>query len=70
MAEDTGPEFEVRTGIPPGSPLSPVLYLSYNADLLEISIGESLVSGYIDDVSIIMIGRNTSYNNTILTTNY
>lgn len=29
-------EFAVQTGIPQGSPISPILYLFYNADLLEI----------------------------------
>jgi hypothetical protein len=54
LDEGIGPEFEVRTDIPQGSPLSPILYLFYNADLLEIRIGNALVTGYIDDVAIMM----------------
>jgi len=59
LAEGTGPRFEIHTGIPQGSPLSPILYLFYNADLLEIGDPESLITGYIDDTSILVEGKNT-----------
>ena len=41
----------------------PILYLFYNVDLLDIAIDEDglrhgLVIGYIDDISIIVNGRN------------
>jgi ribonuclease HI len=41
--------------------------LFYNADLLEIGIGDALVTGYIDDVAIIIEGGSTALNNSVLT---
>ena len=34
-------QFNIHTGIPQGSPLSSILYLFYNADLLDIENGEN-----------------------------
>jgi ribonuclease HI len=41
--------------------MSPILYLFYNADLLEISPNEpdKLVTGYIDDTNLIVTGKDT-----------
>ena len=59
LGEGTGLEIYTRTGIPQGSPLSPILYLFYDADLLEIGGDRDLVTGYIDDASILVEGDST-----------
>jgi hypothetical protein len=55
----------VNAGIPQGSPLSPILYLFYNADLLEdcesISLRTSPI-GFVDDVNILTYGLTTQGN--------
>lgn len=59
LGEGLGPKIQIHTGIPQGSPLSPILYLFYNADLLEVGDPDTLVTGYIDDTSILVEGNNT-----------
>jgi len=52
----TLPESRIDAGIPQGSPISPVLYLFYNADLLAISDDIRLrtsSTGFLDDVNIL-----------------
>lgn len=56
LFEGMSEEFDVLTGIPQGSPLSPILYLFYNADLLEMARGTELITGYIDDTSFLVEG--------------
>ena len=56
IAEGTSAGFGVDTGIPQGSPLSPILYLFYNADLLEVAGLSVLTTGYIDDTSVVVVG--------------
>ena len=57
--------FAVRTGIPQGSPLSSILYLFYNAELLEICDrpGKNTSAiGFVDDANILAYGKSTEEN--------
>lgn len=57
--------FEVRTGIPEGSPISPILYLFYNADLLDICEKPGTRAsglGFVDDVNILAYSTSTKEN--------
>jgi ribonuclease HI len=67
LAEGNSARYPIDTGIPQGSPLSPILYLFYNADLVEIEDSE-LTVGYIDDVALIATGKTTEETNRKLTT--
>jgi ribonuclease HI len=53
--------YQINTGIPQGSPLSPILYLFYNADLIDEcnKTPEAMSTGYIDDVGILAWGKTT-----------
>ncbi|BCR99660.1 uncharacterized protein AKAW2_50002A [Aspergillus luchuensis] len=51
MGDIESEAYTVVVGIPQGSPLSPALYLFYNADLLEVAANRHIqTSGWIDDV--------------------
>lgn len=55
---------DTPNGIPQGSPLSPILYLFYNAPILEVDLeGDGLTVGYIDDTGILIHGNSTEENN-------
>ena len=65
LGTDTSAPVGTSTGVPQGSPPSPILYLFYNADLLEIGSRPDLnmcTSGYIDDVAILVSSRTTEEN--------
>jgi ribonuclease HI len=53
--------YTINTGIPQGSPLSPLLYILYNADLIDQCNEQTDVmsTGYIDDVAILAWGKTT-----------
>lgn len=55
----------MHTGTPQGSPLSPILYLFYNADLLKITnrAGMCVSSiGFVDDINLLAYGRSREEN--------
>lgn len=53
-------EYYIETGVPQGSPLSPILYIFYNSDLIECcNTGETQATGYIDDGAIFACGNTT-----------
>lgn len=65
LHQTTSERFLVRTGIPQGSPISPILYLFYNADLLDICNRQGTkVSGigFVDDVNLLAFSTSTEEN--------
>jgi hypothetical protein len=67
MPEGTSNRIQTPTGIPQGSPLSPILYLLYNADLIEdCSSRDVTTNGWVDDTSFMAIGRSEAQNITKL----
>lgn len=63
LREYTAPRTPIQTGIPQGSPISPVLYLFYNADLIEAcKTDDTEAVGYIDDASILAVGPTAPHN--------
>jgi ribonuclease HI len=63
LQEFTAPSAPIKTGIPQGSPVSPILYLFYNADLIEAcKTQDTEAVGYIDDVSTLAVGPTAQRN--------
>jgi hypothetical protein len=54
-------QIKVRTGTVQGSPLSPILYTSYNADSIDQCnrADDTVATGFIDDVAILAWGDTT-----------
>lgn len=68
--EFTSAELPITCGIPQGSPLSPILFLFYNADLLNdcSSAAPGLsVNSFIDDTTLCAISPSTEENCRLLT---
>jgi len=54
LPEGESPTCDIATGIPRGSPISPILYMFYNADIANICRSKGhFTSTFIDDVSIL-----------------
>ena len=63
LQEYTTPATHIKTGVPQGSRISPLLYLFYNADLIEAcKTEETEAVGYIDDVSVLVTGPSAQRN--------
>lgn len=63
LQEYTAPSTPIETGIPQGSRLSPILYLFYNADLIEAcKTEETEAVRYINDVSTFVVGPSAQRN--------
>ena len=59
-------EIPIYTGIPQGSPLSPILYIFYNSGLLDIPGPQKLGLGFIDDIAYGVKGATANMNATML----
>ena len=71
LPEHESEPFNIHTGIPQGSPLSPILYLFYNADLLDIGSRSDLKAtavSWIDDVGFTVTGTSAEVNCQVLQT--
>lgn len=61
----TSSEEAIQVGIPQGSPISPILYLFYNADLVKECVKPTLntsTTAFVDDTTILTYSRSTERN--------
>ena len=65
-SEYTTPRTQIATGIPQGSPLSPILYLFYNSDLIDGCTNRTdlntAATGFVDDIGLLIVGDSTEDN--------
>lgn len=65
-SEHITPKTPIAIGIPQGSPLSPILYLFYNSDLIdECNTRDDLntvATGFVDDIGLLTVGDSTEEN--------
>src|SRR5579859_6516356 len=61
-------EIATNAGVPQGSPISPILYMYYNADLLEIPGTRAQSLGFIDDIAYGIQGETDDDNVALLKT--
>jgi len=65
LGEHRSEPFAVATGIPQGSPISPILFLFFNMELVELCTRSALNVagiGFVDDVNILAYGTSTEDN--------
>lgn len=59
--------FDVDNGIGQGDPLSMILYLFYNADMVKLADGRDELSlGYVDDLALVAIGPDFTHTHATL----
>lgn len=66
LGDYTTTQSDIEIGIPQGSPISPILYLFYNADLLEDLYDIKLFTypiGFVDDINILTYSDKVEENN-------
>ena len=62
--EHTTPKLSIDLGLPLGSPLSSILYLFYDRDLLDDCAKKGVdAQGYIDDITLIATSKSVKGNN-------